>query len=323
MRLQLKRVASIVLLWGVLSGFATEEASCQPAWEAQQCPLCGELRRLLEAAYPTATINLPGLDTSGLVELSVDLANLAPAAVVPGIRFADTSNIELLARAVINATKDLHGVDPLSLVVSGAHFSGRGDWFATNVYFRQCYNGVPVNRSWVDFRVSERGMTLRFRNLLKHPQCVTIANLSLDSAIAVIESAERNRVEAGTRPRPVTSYGIVSTKLFDEFYDMRDSSGRWIPYAERAVGSELVIFADSSSTQIRPALSWHIGLSLGKSIERVPYFEAFVDACTGRLLWFESTGRGCIVDEWRPQSCAGSHPTQKEDISPSPLKHSD
>lgn len=312
------------LLFGVLAVvLAAMPCRGEQSLMDRSCPPCAKLREILESTYPSASVTSAGLETGKFVRLDAELRDIEPTDILPGVIFADTSTIEELAKAMIGATQSAHGIDPNSLVKCQASYNGRGDWFSTDIVFRQCYNGLAVYQSFASFRVSGQRVSLRFYGLVQHPQCATIANLSLDSAIVLIEHAERNRVETGLHPRPVTSYGIVSTKLFDEFYDMRDSIGNWIPYAERVVGSELVIFADSSSTQIKPALSWHIGLSLGEKHERVPYFEAFVDARTGRLLWFESTGRGCIVDEWRPQSCAGSLPTQKEDISPSPLQHSE
>jgi hypothetical protein len=276
----------------------------------QNDPLAGQraLRRELKAAaeqrFPKATVTWSDLDTTDEIECHLELLDLSVSDIISSISYPDTSNIEQLAREFMNKLLPSLKLDLSTLVgVSKRDLPWGHEGVGLEVGFSQCFEGIPVEYGHINFRIEARKTRLRIRGVLKQFSLDHQAAIESDSAIKSVEQFERNRYEDGLVARPVYSYGIVSNLVHAEYYEIADSAGQWIPYADRVLGSELIIHSGSSTGRTKPTLAWRIGYGLGDRILRDMYLIAYVDARSGHVLELRNFGGGCIVFTWEARSC--------------------
>ncbi|MFZ1683685.1 MAG: hypothetical protein WAU88_06090 [Candidatus Zixiibacteriota bacterium] len=262
------------------------------------------LRTAISTSYPQAKLDRLDRDTSYGMRLALQLANITPADIMKHPATVDTATIEQIARTFLAALSPELGIDTALLQKRSVRIlPWGGSRISTRICFTQCCRNLHVYRSDICFQFINDHVMLDCHNAVPGPNLPTANTILPDSAAASIEWAERKRFLSHGKPHPVYGGGLISRILFQDCFDIRDSTGRWIPYEERVIGYELMIFPQVVGRQVVPRLAWRLGLGLGERGDRTVYQEALVDAVTGEVLSLQSMGGGCIVTIWSTTSC--------------------
>jgi hypothetical protein len=283
---------------------ATASVAAQPALDYMNEPFAVHLRTAVQEKYPLAKVTIAGRHAVDPYQVRLTVINITPPKIMGRPIAASLSTSETIARTFLHQfSLQLElDVDILEFVdVRQFDYGKRG--MAYRVSFRPCNRGVPVVRSTIDVEIGDEHISVDCYNPLPVADICMDNPIPPDSAAASIEWAERTRFLGRGKPHPVYGGGFISRILFEDCFDVRDSTGRWIPYEERVIGYEQVIFPQIVGRQVVPRLAWRIGLGLGEKGNQIEYQEAVVDAITGEVLLLQSIGGGCIITTWSTLSC--------------------
>lgn len=256
--------------------------------------------------FPAAKIIQAERDCDGVRQrVSILLHNCAAGDIAISVTSVDSFSVESLARRFIARLSPELGIDAAALVVRSISEVplGRGRR-ALNLLFTQCVRGIPVYPAEISVRFSlDNSVWLTAHSPISEFTDDTLPNIIPDSAIAALEAYEREMAESATTQRPVLGFGIVGEVLYPNFYLVSDSSGRRIPFRERSLGHQLIVYPDCTSGSVVPRLAWHFAMNLGVDQSKIWYYRGIVDASTGEVLWADNLGGGCVAYPWKPISC--------------------
>jgi hypothetical protein len=294
----------LLFMFGLIT-VATASVAAQPALDYMNEPFAVHLRTAVQEKYPLAKVTIAGRHTAEPFQVRLTVINITPPKIMGRPLAASYSTSEEIARTFLHQFSRQLELDADILEVTNVRqfdYGKRG--IVHRVTFRPCIRGVPVVRSTIDVEVGEEHVSVNCHNPLPVADICMENPIPADSAVASVEWAERKRYFSSEQRRPVRGYSIIDGLLFDDFFDVKASSGRWIPFEERCMGNELVIFPQVVDEQVIPKFAWRMYLGLGEVGYGIPYVEAIVDARSGEVLNLNSLGGGCVIVPWIPTACS-------------------